>query len=214
MLNLNKGEHKELVFINEPNLDLHISQAQDSSLRIIVIDYPFSILHSAFSTIEVHHAGTGCSTEIYVLAYVKNKDCVRTCTRVHHDVGGGQSKQVIKYVLADEGQGAFLGELKILPDAQKVSAEQTNRNLLLSEKATMRTQPQLEIYADDVKASHGATTGQLDESALFYMQQRGIDPQTARRMLVVAFMQDIILQISDEKIREQLLQSIDGVIEE
>ncbi|MBQ0137288.1 MAG: SufD family Fe-S cluster assembly protein [Bacteroidales bacterium] len=211
MLNLNKGEHKELVFINEPNLDLHISQAQDSSLRIIVINV--SPIHQ-FTSIEVHHVGTGCSTEIYVLAYVKNKDCVRTCTRVYHDVGGGQSKQVIKYVLADEGQGAFLGELKILPDAQKVSAEQTNRNLLLSEEATMRTQPQMEIYADDVKASHGATTGQLDESALFYMQQRGIDPQTARRMLVVAFMQDIILQISDEKIREQLLQSIDGVIEE
>ena len=219
MLNLNKGEHKELVFINEPNLNLHISQAQDSSLRIIVINVsPISRFTdspiSRFNSLEVHHAGTGCNTEIYVLAYIKNKDCVRTYTRVHHDVGDGQSKQVIKYVLADEAQGAFTGELKILPDAQKVSAEQTNRNLLLSEKATMRTQPQLEIYADDVKASHGATTGQLDESALFYMQQRGIDPQTARRMLVVAFMQDIISQISDEKSREQLLQTIDGVIEE
>ena len=217
MLNLNKGEHKELVFINEANLDLHISQAQDSSLRIIVINYPLTscIVNRQSSTnIEVHHAGTGCSTEIYVLAYIKNKDCAHTCTRIHHDVGEGQSKQVIKYILADEAQGAFLGELKILPDAQKVSAEQTNRNLLLCEKATMRTQPQLEIYADDVKASHGATTGQLDESALFYMQQRGIDPQTARRMLVVAFMQDIISQISDEKSREQLLQAIDGVVEE
>ena len=118
-------------------------------------------------------------------------------------------KQFIKFVLDDQAQGSFQGELKILPDAQKVSAIQTNRNLLLSEQATMRTQPQLEIYADDVKASHGATTGQLDESALFYMQQRGIDPATGRKMLINAFMQDIIDQISDEQLREQVRQQLE-----
>ncbi|MCQ2348103.1 MAG: SufD family Fe-S cluster assembly protein [Paludibacteraceae bacterium] len=209
MLTLNKGERQELVFINEPQLDLHIQQQEGSSLRVIVINSQFSILNS----IEVHHVGTGCHTEIYALAYLKNKESVRTHTHVHHDVGGGTSKQVIKFVLDDEAQGEFLGELKILPNAQQVQAEQTNRNLLLSEKATMRTRPQLEIYADDVKASHGATTGQLDESALFYMQQRGIDAPTARRMLIQAFMQDIAEQISDEGKRNQLLQTIDGVVE-
>ena len=76
----------------------------------------------------------------------------------------------------------------------------------------MRTRPQLEIYADDVKATHGASTGQLDESALFYMQQRGIDKQKARQLLVNAFMKDVLATISDEKIREQLLNSIDGEI--
>lgn len=213
MLSLNKGEHKELVFINEPNLDLSISQAADSALRIVIIDYPDSTLtrpsFDARHTIEIHHAGTNCQTEIYALAYVTNKDCVHTCTRVRHDVGGGSSKQIIKFVLDDQAQGSFQGELKILPDAQKVSAIQTNRNLLLSEQATMRTQPQLEIYADDVKASHGATTGQLDESALFYMQQRGIDPDMGRKMLINAFMQDIIDQISDEQLREQVRQQLE-----
>ncbi|MBQ0154028.1 MAG: SufD family Fe-S cluster assembly protein [Bacteroidales bacterium] len=213
MLSLNKGEHKELVYINEPNLDLSISQAEDSVLRIVVIDYPHStpsrhVLDSRH-TIEIHHAGTNCQTEIYALAYVSNKDCVHTCTRVKHDIGGGTSKQIIKFVLDDQAQGSFQGELKILPDAQKVSAFQTNRNLLLSQQATMRTQPQLEIYADDVKASHGATTGQLDESALFYMQQRGIDPATGRKMLINAFMQDIIDQISDETLREQVRQQLE-----
>lgn len=209
MLTLNKGERQELVFINEPNINLQITQQEGSSLRVIVINYQFSILNS----IEVHHVGTDCHTEIYALAYLKNKESVRTHTHVYHDIGGGTSKQVIKFVLDDEAQGEFLGELKILPDAQQVQAEQTNRNLLLSEKATMRTRPQLEIYADDVKASHGATTGQLDESALFYMQQRGIDAPTARRMLIAAFMRDIAEQISDEGKRNQLLQTIDGVVE-
>ncbi|MCQ2342265.1 MAG: SufD family Fe-S cluster assembly protein [Paludibacteraceae bacterium] len=205
MLNLNKDEHKELVFFNEPDLSLHITQQEGSSLRIVVVDCSVAAAdepRSAAHTLEIHHAGTNCRTEIYVLAYLKRKDCVRTYTRMHHDIGGGVSKQVIKYVLADEAQGEFMGELKIMPNAQQVSAEQTNRNLLLSEHATMRTRPQLEIYADDVKAGHGATTGQLDESALFYMQQRGIDPTMARQMLVQAFMQDIMDAISDDTLRD------------
>ena len=79
----------------------------------------------------------------------------------------------------------------------------------------MRTQPQLDIYAEDVKATHGASTGQLDESALFYMQQRGIDKQKARQLLVNAFMKDVVEAISDQysEIREQLLNAIDGVVE-
>ena len=77
----------------------------------------------------------------------------------------------------------------------------------------MRTQPQLEIYADDVQATHGASTGQLDESALFYMQQRGISKQKARQLLVNAFMKEVLDTISDETLREQLLNSIDGVVE-
>ena len=74
----------------------------------------------------------------------------------------------------------------------------------------MRTQPQLEIYADDVKATHGASTGQLDESALFYMQQRGIDKQKARQLLVNAFMKDVLNTISDESLRERLIQELDS----
>ena len=118
-------------------------------------------------------------------------------------------------MLADNARGRFIGDLKIAQDAQETEAHQTNRNLLLSETAEMRTQPQLEIYADDVKATHGASTGQLDESALFYMQQRGIDKQKARQLLVNAFMKDVIEVISDQysDVREQLLNAIDGVVE-
>jgi len=213
MLSLNKGEQKELVYVNQPGVDLHVVQAEGSSLRVVMINLPGAQTAPVVNTIHIDHQGVDCHTEVYALAYLSNKEQVRTHTRMHHDVGGGESRQVVKFILAGEAQGAFMGELKIKPDAQKVRAEQTNRNLLLSDTAVMRTQPQLEIYADDVKASHGATTGQLDESALFYMQQRGIDAATARRMLVGAFMKDIIEQISDEEKREELLQTIDRVVE-
>ena len=116
-------------------------------------------------------------------------------------------------MLDDSAHGRFIGDLKIAPDAQKTEAHQTNRNLVLSEDAEMRTQPQLEIYADDVQATHGASTGQLDETALFYMQQRGIDKEKARQLLVGAFMKEVIEAISDEALREQLLNAIDGEIE-
>lgn len=213
MLNLSKGALQELVFINEPEVDIHICQQANSTLRVVLINLPTGHSAPVNNTIHVDHKGENCRTEIYALAYLKDKEQVRTHTRVHHDIGGGESKQLIKFVLSDSSQGAFLGELKIKPDAQKVSAEQTNRNLLLSETAVMRTQPQLEIYADDVKASHGASTGQLDESALFYMQQRGIDVATGRRLLVAAFMKDIVEQVSDEKKREDLLQAVDCIVQ-
>jgi Fe-S cluster assembly protein SufD len=120
-------------------------------------------------------------------------------------------------VLAGSSKASFKGELRILPDAQLVEAYQTNRNILRSRQAEMITEPQLEIYADDVKASHGATTGQLDESAIFYMQQRGISRDTAYRLLLGAFFDDVLSTIPDESQREKLIEqsmhSIDSIIQ-
>ncbi len=199
-----KGETYERVFVNE-EVRLNIEQEADSHVKIHVINAPFSI--------TVNQIGEGCSTEIYGLEHLRGEDDVTAETHVTHSVGGGTSNQLIKFVLEDNARGRFIGDLKIAPDAQQTEAHQTNRNLVLSEKAEMRTQPQLEIYADDVKATHGASTGQLDESALFYMQQRGIDKEKARQLLVNAFMKDVLNTISDEALREQLLDAIDGVVE-
>ncbi|MBQ5379511.1 MAG: SufD family Fe-S cluster assembly protein, partial [Paludibacteraceae bacterium] len=165
------------------------------------------------NSITIEQLGEGCETEIYALAFLHGEEKVTTETHVTHAVGGGTSNQLIKFVLDDNSRGHFVGELKINPNAQQTEAHQTNRNLLLSDSAEMRTQPQLEIYADDVKATHGASTGQLDESALFYMQQRGISKQKARQLLVSAFMKDVLNTISDETLREQLLNAVDGVVE-
>lgn len=201
-----KGETYERIFVNE-EVRLDIEQEADSHVKIHVINAPFSI--------TVNQIGEGCTTEIYGLEHLRGEDDVTAETHVTHSVGGGTSNQLVKFVLEDNARGRFIGDLKIAQDAQQTEAHQTNRNLVLSEKAEMRTQPQLEIYADDVKATHGASTGQLDESALFYMQQRGIDKEKARQLLVNAFMKDVVEAISDQysEIRQQLLNAIDGVVE-
>ncbi|MBR0195714.1 MAG: SufD family Fe-S cluster assembly protein [Paludibacteraceae bacterium] len=203
-MRVSKGETYERVFVNE-EVKLCIEQEAGSHVKIHVINASFCI--------TVNQIGEGCSTEIYGLEHLHGEDNVTAETHVTHAVGGGRSNQLIKFVLDDNSRGRFIGDLKIAPDAQQTEAHQTNRNLLLSETAEMRTQPQLEIYADDVQATHGASTGQLDESALFYMQQRGIDKNKARQLLVNAFMKEVIDTISDEKIREELLDAVDGVVE-
>ena len=203
-MRVSKGEIYERVFINE-EVNLCIEQEAGSRVKIHVINAPFSI--------TVDQIGEGCQTEIYGLEHLHGDENITAETHVTHTVGGGTSNQLIKFVLDDNCRGRFIGDLKIAQDAQHTEAHQTNRNLLLSETAEMRTQPQLEIYADDVKATHGASTGQLDESALFYMQQRGIDKQKARQLLVGAFIKDVLETIGDDELRERLLNAVDGVIE-
>lgn len=214
-MKVSKGDIFERILVNEPEVNLQIEQEAGSRVKVVVVNFETSGSrdHVITNSISVSQLGSDCSTEIYALAYLRGADSVTTETHVKHAVGGGKSEQLVKFVLDDEAQGRFVGDLKIIKDAQQTEAHQTNRNLLLSERAEMRTQPQLEIYADDVKATHGASTGQLDESALFYMQQRGIDKNKARQLLVGAFMKDVLNTISDEALREQLLNAIDGVVE-
>lgn len=216
-ITIHSGETFERVFLNEPEVNLHIVQEAGSHVKIHVLNIPTEKSRDReieiSNNIVVEQTGEGCETEIYGLAYLQGEEQVTTETHVHHAVGGGRSNQLLKFVLDDSAHGRFIGDLKIAPDAQKTEAHQTNRNLVLSEDAEMRTQPQLEIYADDVQATHGASTGQLDETALFYMQQRGIDKEKARQLLVGAFMKEIVEAISDEALREQLLNAIDGEIE-
>ena len=216
---VHKGELFERVFLDEPEVNLHLVQEAGSHVKIHLINVQGA--KEVVNRIVVEQQGEGCATEIYALAYLHGEEKVTTETHVRHAVGGGTSNQLVKFVLDDNARGHFVGDLKIAPDAQKTEAHQTNRNLLLSESAEMRTQPQLEIYADDVKATHGASTGQLDENAVFYMQQRGIGKQKARQLLVNAFMREIldtIDNIDSLPFREgsglgSLLNSIDGVIE-
>lgn len=213
------GEKREWVLINEPHLDWHILQEANSSLLLHVIAMPSTpdTSNHQHIRITVEHNAPGCRTEIYGMGIITATQRCDIITNVLHNVGQGYSSQLIKMALAGQSKGSFRGELKILPDAQLVEAYQTNRNILLSRQAEMITEPQLEIYADDVKASHGATTGQLDESAIFYMQQRGIGRDTAYRLLLGAFFDEVLATINDEEKREQLIQqsihAIDSVIE-
>jgi Fe-S cluster assembly protein SufD len=113
-------------------------------------------------------------------------------TFVDHAAPGGETREVFKSVVDDRAHGVFLGKIAVRPGADKTDANQISRNLLLSPRAAVDTKPELEILADDVKCSHGATVGDLDEAALFYLRSRGIDNEAARRMLIEAFAVDAI----------------------
>ena len=210
---LQSGEKRELVFINEPNMHWHIIQEANSSLRVHIIYLSAEETSAEWrTTLTVEQNGTNCRTEIYAMGLIHQSQQAHLLTRVYHNVGGGYSSQILKFVLDDQAKGSFRGELKIQPDAQQTEAYQTNRNILLSRQAEMLTEPQLEIYADDVKASHGATTGQLDESALFYMQQRCIDRDTAAKLLLCAFFDEVIKTLSDTQLQENLVEKINQIL--
>lgn len=125
-------------------------------------------------------------------------------TFVDHAVPNCNSNELFKYVLDDESVGAFAGTVLVRPDAQHTNSQQTNRNLCATRQARMYTQPQLEIYADDVKCSHGATVGQLDENALFYMRARGISEKEARLLLMFAFVNEVIDTIRLDALKDRL----------
>lgn len=121
-----------------------------------------------------------------------------------HAVPHCQSNQLFKYVLMDHAKGSFCGRIVVEKDAQKTQAYQNNRNLCASPEARMYSKPQLEIYADDVKCSHGLTTGQLDEDAMFYLQCRGIPREEARLMLMQAFTADVLDHVRIKGLKERL----------
>jgi Fe-S cluster assembly protein SufD len=134
-------------------------------------------------------------------------------TQVVHAEPEATSNQTIRAVHWDTGTGNFLGEIKVARDAQKTDAAQDFKGLLLEAGASANAVPQLEIFADDVKCAHGATVGEVDEAARFYMMARGVDPATAQRLLVQAFIGDAFVSLEDEAERETLLDAALGSLE-
>ena len=124
--------------------------------------------------------------------------------RLSHDVPECYSSQLFKGILRDRAQSRFDGLIYVAPDAQKTEAYQANHNLLLSTEARAEARPQLEIYADDVKCSHGATVGRLNEEELFYMRSRGITAEEAARLQQMAFVGEVLEMVSDPALRDSL----------
>ncbi len=125
-------------------------------------------------------------------------------TLIDHQVGHCTSNELYKYVLDDEARGAFAGRVLVRKDAQKTTSQETNQNLCATKTARMFTQPMLEIYADDVKCAHGSTVGQLNDAALFYMQQRGVSREEAKLLLQFAFINEVIDKMELEPLRDRL----------
>ena len=145
--------------------------------------------------------GEGCESHMYGLYLLHGDTLADNHTVVDHRKPNSFSNELYKGVLEGNSKGIFNGKIFVRPDAQKTNAFQSNRNILLSDKATINTKPQLEIWADDVKCSHGCTTGQLDEEALFYLRSRGIEKNTARAMMLYAFAAEVLENIPNEKLR-------------
>ncbi len=154
--------------------------------------------------VHVTLAGEGAELDLCGMVIADKNQHVDNHTVIDHAVPHCNSRELFKYVLDDEATGAFAGLVLVRPDAQHTNSQQTNRNLCATRQARMYTQPQLEIYADDVKCSHGATVGQLDERALFYMRQRGIPEKEARLLLMFAFVNEVIDTIRLDALRDRL----------
>jgi len=131
-------------------------------------------------------------------------------TRVDHLKPHTQSHQNYRGVLNGKSRGVFNGKVVVHPQAQKIEAYQNNANLLLSDDAEIDTKPELEIYADDVKCTHGATVGQLDDDMLFYLRSRAVDEKTARSLLTYAFADEVISEINIKEIQNKLERLIIG----
>lgn len=178
-----------------------IHQDQDSTANTL-----YSTLHGGLvrNNLKFILDGENAEANLFGMAFIDRKQHVDNFTQVIHAKPHCQSNQIYKNVLDDESTGAFSGRIHVVRDAQKTNAFQRNNNLLLTDKANMQTKPQLIIDADDVKCSHGATVGQIDEEALFYLRARGIDEKMARLMMMNAFTHEVIQQVKVEPLRNRI----------
>ncbi len=148
--------------------------------------------------------GKNITSNLNGLYVVDGETLVDNHTLVDHAKPNCQSNELYKGVLDGKSKGVFNGKIFVRKDAQKTNAYQSNKSILMSDHASMNTKPQLEIFADDVKCSHGATIGQLDKEALFYLRSRGIGLDAARAFLTIAFAEDVLNRITNETVREEL----------
>ena len=181
--------------------NVYVSQQANSHF-----DHNVITLHNGVTRnrLDLVFKGEGAECELNGCVIADKNQHVDNNTLIDHQVGHCDSRELYKYVLDDEAVGAFAGRVLVRHGSQKTTSEERNQNLCMTCQARMFTQPMLEIYADDVKCSHGSTVGQLNDAALFYMQQRGISIKEARLLLEFAFVGEVIDKISLAPLRERL----------
>lgn len=180
---------------------LHAQCQQDSRLQSHSISLGGALVRN---DIDAMLAGPGAHVGLNGLYMASGTQHIDNHTRVDHSMPHTSSEETYRGVLDGKARAVFNGKVVVHKDAQKTDAQQSNANLLLSNDAEIDTKPELEIYADDVKCSHGATVGQLDENMLFYLRSRAIDKSTARSLLTFAFADEVIKHIRFAPIRERL----------
>jgi Fe-S cluster assembly protein SufD len=188
----------------------YISQKQESSVSVHTFSFGGNITRN---NLNFYHFGEHIDSILKGITIVGEKQHVDHYTLVNHATPNCESHQNYKTIIGDSATGVFNGKIYVEKEAQKTNAFQQNNNILLSEKATINAKPQLEIFADDVKCSHGCTIGQLDESAMFYMQQRGIPKKEARALLMFAFCNEVIESVKIPELKQRITKIIASKLE-
>lgn len=191
------------VFLAEAFAELRVQQAARSTCRMTAVE-----LASANAAWRVSLEGreASCDVGALFLAGAGEHGVVRL--RTDHRVADCRSESLVKGVAAADGVGEFHGLVYVAPDAQRTDARQQSRNVVLGDAARIVAEPQLEIYADDVKCSHGATVGQMDDEAVFYMRQRGLSEAQARRLQLEGFAGDVVARCGIEPLGEALAEAV------
>jgi Fe-S cluster assembly protein SufD len=207
------GENADLDLLrlqNEHNNSCQVTNTWINQKRDSRCQHGTITLHGGIvrNNLRINMEGEGAETSALGLFLTDKMQHVDSYTVIDHSKPHCTSNQYYKGVLDDASTGAFNGKIHVHPDAQKTEAFQTNNNILLTDTARMHTKPRLEIYADDVKCSHGATVGQLDEEALFYLQSRGIPKDESRLMLMDAFTWDVISKIKQVSLQERISELV------
>jgi len=199
-------QHSVLQMQNEHSF--HIARnavIQKSNSRYHSVFFTFGA-QLARNTVSVQLDGQGITSVVNGLYLAHSEQVVDNHTFIDHAQPNCESHELFRGILQDKSRGVFSGKILVREDAQKTDAKQSNNSLLLSDDARMDSMPQLEIYADDVKCTHGATIGQLDETALFYLQARGIPKQKAKGMLTYAFAREVIEGVKNKPVKELITQ--------
>lgn len=209
----------EIALLDDAQVDYHLVQAQSAAAHHVCGVWARQARNSRFSCrtvtvggrlvrndLGVELAGENAHCDLFGLYAAAGRQHVDNHTTIRHSAAHCTSCEVYKGVLDQRARAVFHGRVKVAKGAQKTDATQTNNNLLLSRGAEIDTKPQLEIYADDVKCAHGATVGQLDADALFYLRARGVDEAAARRMLTFAFANDILAKIAHNELQDALAE--------
>ncbi len=199
-----KLEYNKVQIENEESLQLateQVYQERDSFFSINTITLNGSWVRN---NLNIVIDGENCETHLNGIYPLSGHQHVDNHTLVDHRQPHCVSYELYKGILGDNSTGVFNGKVFVRRDAQKTNAFQQNANIVLSENAQVNTKPELEIYADDVKCSHGCTTGQFDDEAVFYLRSRGISEQSARNMLVYAFAGEVLDKINIEPLRQQV----------
>lgn len=184
---------------------VHVEQKRDSRFTSHSIALGAQLSRTEIAT-RLAEPGSEC--QLNGLYMAGGRSHVDHHTRIDHASPHGTSREFYRGILSDAARAVFVGSVLVRPDAQQTDAQQSNHNLLLSKNAEVDTKPQLEIYADDVKCAHGATVGQLDESAVFYLRSRGLSADVARSLLTYAFAHDIINRVQSPALRRHLAEIV------